>query len=106
MLGELVESRLQNWTTRQGSADRILTFGIKTTPRFESFVEFGLNGCNFELEPTVDGNFSFAREQLFLNTRTFLLSGLSSCLCNAWKEPQFRVRQKLGLNEFIHEPCG
>lgn len=68
MLGELVESRLQNWTTRQGSVDRIFTFGVKTTSRFESFVEFGLNGYKFELEPTVDGNFSFAREQLFLNT--------------------------------------
>lgn len=67
MLGELVESRLQNWTTHQGSADRILTFGVKTTHTFESFVEFGLNGYKFELEPTVDGGFSFAREQLFFD---------------------------------------
>lgn len=67
MLGELVESRMQNWTTHQGSADRILTFGVKTTPRFESFVEFGLNGYKFELEPTVDGGFSFASEQLFFD---------------------------------------
>jgi predicted ATPase len=67
MLGELVESRLQNWTTHQGSADRILTFGVKTTHRFESFIKFGLNGYKFELEPTVDGGFSFASEQLFFN---------------------------------------
>ena len=31
MLGELVENRLQSWTTTQGSVDRILTFGIKET---------------------------------------------------------------------------
>lgn len=68
MLGELVESRLQNWTTRQGSADRILTFGVKTTSRFESVVAFGLNDYKFELEPTVDGSFSFAREQILLNS--------------------------------------
>ncbi len=67
MLGELVETRLQNWTTHQGSADRILTFGVKATPRIESFVGFGLNGYRFELEPTVEGGFSFANEQLLLN---------------------------------------
>jgi predicted ATPase len=29
MLGEIVESRLQKWTTNQGSADRIVSFGVK-----------------------------------------------------------------------------
>jgi len=67
MLGELVESRLQNWTTRQGSADRILTFGIKRTQRVQSFVKFGLNSYKFQLEPTVDGSFSFVEEQLFFD---------------------------------------
>lgn len=67
MLGELVELRLQNWTTHQGSADRILTFGVKTTHGIKSFLKFGLNGYDFELEPTVDGGFSFVREQLFFD---------------------------------------
>lgn len=65
MLGEMVEGRLQIWTRNQGSADRIVSFGVKETQALESFVEFGLNGYKFALEPTVDGGFSFASEQLF-----------------------------------------
>ena len=67
MLSEMMELRLQKWTTNQGSADRILSFGVKETDKVESFIEFGLNGYKFELEPTVDGGFSFASEQLFFD---------------------------------------
>ena len=31
MLGELVELRLQKWAAQQGSADRIVSFGVKET---------------------------------------------------------------------------
>lgn len=65
MLSELVEGRLQNWTTKQGTADRILSFGIKETESLKSFVQFGINGYLFVLDPTLDGNFSFAREELY-----------------------------------------
>ena len=65
MLSEMVDCRLQKWTTNQGSADRIVSFGVKETKKLQSFVEFGLNGYKFELEPTLDGSFSFASEQLF-----------------------------------------
>ena len=67
LLGEMVESRLQRWTTKQGSADRIVSFGIKETTQIESFIEFGLNGYKFELEPTLEGGFAFADEQLFFD---------------------------------------
>ncbi|MER1204178.1 AAA family ATPase [Pseudomonas aeruginosa] len=67
MLGEMVEGRLQPWVTRQGGADRILSYGIKETERVQSFVGFGLNGYLFELEPTVEGDFSFASEKLFFD---------------------------------------
>jgi predicted ATPase len=67
MLGEMVEGRLQNWTTQQGSADRVVSFGVKETSKIESFVEFGLSGYQFELEPTIDGGFMFANEALHLN---------------------------------------
>ncbi|NWB84705.1 AAA family ATPase [Pseudomonas gingeri] len=67
MLGEMMELRLKKWTTQQGSADRIVSFGVKETHRIESFVKFGLNGYRFELEPTVDGDFVFANERLFFN---------------------------------------
>lgn len=67
MLGEMVELRLQKWTNGQGSADRIVSYGVKETDKIKSFVEFGLNGYQFELEPTVDGGFVFADERLFFD---------------------------------------
>ena len=67
MLGEMMALHLQNWTTTQGSADRIVSFGVKETRKIQSFIEFGLNGYLFELQPTVDGGFSFSSEKLFFN---------------------------------------
>jgi predicted ATPase len=67
MLGEMMEQRLKKWTTQQGSADRIVSFGVKETQKIESFVKFGLNGYQFELEPTVDGDFVFSHERLFFD---------------------------------------
>jgi len=67
MLSEVVECRLQVWTAQQGSADRVVSFGVKETSRVESFVRFGLNGYKFALETTVDGGFLFSDEQLFFN---------------------------------------
>ncbi|MDA3895900.1 MAG: AAA family ATPase [Desulfobacteraceae bacterium] len=65
MLGEMVEGRQQSWTRNQGSSDRIVSFGVKETSKIESFIEFALNGYRFTLEPTIDGGFSFANEELF-----------------------------------------
>ncbi len=67
MLCELVEGRLQNWTTKQGSADRIVSFGIKETKEIKSEIVFGLNAYRFSLEPTVEGEFMFTNESLYFN---------------------------------------
>lgn len=67
MLSEMVGLRLQNWTTNQGSADRIVTFGVKQTQKIHSFIKFGLNGYKFELQPTIDGGFSFLNESLYFD---------------------------------------
>lgn len=67
MLSEMVEGRLQVWTAQQGSADRIVSFGVKETSRVESFVRFGLNGYKFALDTAVDGGFVFSDEQLFFD---------------------------------------
>jgi predicted ATPase len=67
MLSEMVEQRLQVWTTKQGKADRILSYGVKETSELESFISFGLNGYRFKLEPTVDASFTFSDELLFFN---------------------------------------
>lgn len=67
MVSAIIESRLQSWTTNQGSSDRIVSFGIKNTDRVMSFIEFGRNGYKFELEPTIEGQFSFSSEHLFFD---------------------------------------
>lgn len=67
MLGELVEGRLQVWTKKQGAAERVLSFGLKETTQLESYIEFGLNGYRFVLEPTADGGFTFSNESLYFN---------------------------------------
>lgn len=64
MLSEMVGERLQKWTRQQGAANRILSFGIKETTKIESLINFGSNSYKFELEPTVDGGFVFASEQV------------------------------------------
>ena len=67
MLGEMMGSRLQSWTKKQGSADRIVSYGLKETQKIKSFIEFGRNGYQFELEPTVDGGFVFTGEKLYFD---------------------------------------
>ena len=67
MLGEMVEQRLQLWVSKQGGSDRILTYGIKETSQLFSYIEFGINGYEFELEPTVAGGFAFSKERLFFD---------------------------------------
>jgi predicted ATPase len=67
MLGQMMAQQLQNWTTKQGTADRIVSFGIKETDKIESVIEFGWNEYRFELQPTVTGGFSFSKEQLFFD---------------------------------------
>jgi predicted ATPase len=62
MLGEIVERRLQVWTRQQGSADRIVSFGVKETSKLESSIKFRLNSYRFELLPTTDGSFVFDQE--------------------------------------------
>jgi predicted ATPase len=63
MLRETVEGRLQHWTRKQGMAERVLSFGVKSTSRLVAKLQFGVNSYLFSIEPTADGGFSFAREQ-------------------------------------------
>lgn len=65
LLGEMLDKRLQVWTSKQGGADRVVSYGVKETTKFSSFIKFGLNGYQFDLETTADGGFTFAREALF-----------------------------------------
>lgn len=65
MLRELVEQRLQIWTSKQGGSDRILSYGMKETERIESCIRFDKNGYDFSIIPTVDGAFTFEKELLY-----------------------------------------
>lgn len=90
MLSELVEGRLQSWTRNQGSADRILSFGVKETKIVHSFVEFGRNGYSFKLAPTVDESFSFEAERLYFNGPYFGEKWIS--LGNGHEESKLKER--------------
>ena len=67
MLTEMVEGRLQGWTRKQGSADRIVSFGVKETKELKISLRFGRNGYDFVLEPTIGGGFVFGSEELFFD---------------------------------------
>ena len=67
MLSELVEGRLKVWTSKQGGADRVLSFGVKETQALEFSVRFDSNGYDVSLEPTSDAAFTFTREWLYFN---------------------------------------
>lgn len=71
MLSEMVAGRLQVWTGKQGSADRIVSFGVKETKKLSASIRFGLNGYDFELEPTIEGGFVFAQESTFFEGHQF-----------------------------------
>ena len=62
MLGRMVDEDLQIWTGLQDGADRILTYGSKTTPQLESCIQFGENSYQFSLSHTVADRFVFQRE--------------------------------------------
>lgn len=67
MLGAMMDGQLQAWTTKQGSADRVLSFGVKETSEISSFIRFGRNGYRFRLQPTNEEAFVFAQENLYFN---------------------------------------
>jgi predicted ATPase len=64
MMGELLNRRLRYWTKIQGTADRIVSFGVKETNIIESEVEFLFGSYKFRLEATNASDFSFAEERV------------------------------------------
>lgn len=68
MLHELVEGRLQVWTSKQGGADRILTYGVKETEKLIFKVSFGENNYTATVEPTVDDGFVFTHQSVSVST--------------------------------------
>jgi predicted ATPase len=64
MMKELANGRLKQWTSKQGTADRIVSFGVNTTRSLASDVEFAGGSYSFTLDVTADGLFSFKDEKI------------------------------------------
>ncbi|WP_332406219.1 AAA family ATPase [Vibrio metschnikovii] len=72
MLHELVEGRLQVWTSKQGGADRVLTFGLKETSQLSSILRFnGRDGYGIFLAPTVDESLTILEEEIYFGEACF-----------------------------------
>ncbi|MEQ4923490.1 AAA family ATPase [Proteus hauseri] len=67
MLHELVEGRLQIWVSKQGGADRILTYGVKETEELQFDIRFNNSGYSAILSPTLDDAFTFINENLYFS---------------------------------------
>jgi predicted ATPase len=89
MLGELVEKRLQVWTRKQGSADRIVSFGIKETSSIESLLKFSCNSYSFHLTTTIDGGFVFEEEDV-----GFQANGYENPIWNSFESGQMESQLK------------
>ena len=62
-LHELIEQRLQIHVATDGGADASLFLGPRETQELKTSLEFGRNGFEFTLLPTVDNRFVFERER-------------------------------------------
>lgn len=72
MLHELVEGRLQVWTSKQGGADRVLTFGLKETNQLSSILCFNdRDGYGIFLAPTLDESFTILEEEIYFGEACF-----------------------------------
>lgn len=67
MLGAMMDGQLKAWTLKQGSADVVLSFGLKETSEISSFIKFGLNGYKFNLKPSNEETFIVERESLYFD---------------------------------------
>ncbi|MBI2424781.1 MAG: AAA family ATPase [Candidatus Hydrogenedentes bacterium] len=63
MLRAMASGNLQHWIQKQGDADRILSFGLKTTGRLTSRIEFGQDWYEFVLEPMTGEGLFFSDER-------------------------------------------
>jgi predicted ATPase len=62
LLREIIDQRLQQTVATEGGADAQLYLGPKVTLRVRGRFAFGANSYEFELAPTNDNRFIFARE--------------------------------------------
>jgi predicted ATPase len=98
MLREMAEQRLQHWVTVQGGADRIVSYGVKTTEEIRSIIKFGLNEYQFSLQPTVGGDFLIIDDFLFDFESNPLSKPIPMNITNGGKESQLKDCRKVPKN--------
>jgi predicted ATPase len=93
-LNRVVAGDLQNYTGETGGADSILHFGRKRSPSLSVELEFvqgrDANGYRFELRPTVEDRFIFARETFWFHDRSRYAQGLPTELGSGHAEARIQ----------------
>ncbi len=70
LLNELIKENLQGFVQSEGGANAMLHFGVKETKRVRLFLEFGLNGYECVLVPTIDDRLMIQEETVFFHDKT------------------------------------
>jgi predicted ATPase len=103
MLSELVEGRLQVWASKQGGADRILSYGVKETSSLETLVCFGDNEYELVLEPNTDESFTFTKERIYFAGAYY--GPTDKNLGTGHAESKLKERMKFGDGASVAEFC-
>ena len=69
LIQNILDSKLQQYVSKQGGPDALLHFGRKTTEEIGAELYFGYNGYKFTLEPTQDNRMMFGKEDFWWNKR-------------------------------------
>lgn len=67
LIEQMLAGNLQLYVSKQGGPDALLYFGRKKTEKLSAELDFGNNGYNFVLEPTLDNRLMFAAENFGWN---------------------------------------
>lgn len=103
MLSELVEGRLQVWSSKQGGADRILSYGLKETNSLATRVRFGDNEYEVVLEPSADDALVFTKERIYVSGAIY---GPTDKVINTGQtESKLKARTESGTGASVAQFC-
>lgn len=86
LLHELIEQRLQKALIMEGGADACLHFGPQVTSRIAARLEFGVNGYEFALTPTVKNELVLDEQIMYLGKPRSLWNQRSGSLESVVKD--------------------
>lgn len=76
LLSQMIDGSMNLYVGRNGGADSFLYYGRKRTPVLSAELYFGNNGYKFELQPTQENRFVYAREAFYWNVRGDMTLGM------------------------------